>query len=116
MVSFLDQKIEREWRKLRAIDFAHAIYFDDAHLILSKFNKIKDLIIQVIQGRSVKAIKTWLRDHALYYGEQGDIKRRNVWLDLRECFDYLEEQQLLQGYVNDSGNEGPHPHLKNFPN
>jgi hypothetical protein len=95
MVSFLDQKIEREWRKLRGIDFANAIYFDDAHLILAKFNKIRDLVIQAIQGRSVKAIKAWMRDRALYYGEQGDIKKRNVWLDMRECFDYLEKEQLL---------------------
>jgi hypothetical protein len=96
MVNLLTQKISREWSKLRTLDYADRIYLDDERLIYTKFNQIKPMIIRAVPDHTPKAIEDWLGDIAIYFGEQDDIKNRNIWLDLYECFMLLTENNLLQ--------------------
>lgn len=96
MVNLLTQRISREWSKLRALDYTDRIYLDDERLIYTKFNQVKPMILRAIQDHTPKAIEDWLGDVAIYFGEQDDIKNRNIWLDLYECFMLLTENNLLQ--------------------
>lgn len=95
MINLLTLKISREWSKLRALDYTDHIHFDNERLILTKFNQVKPMILQVVQDHSFQTIKKWMSDHALRYGRQNDIKNRNIWLDLYECFLFLQECELL---------------------
>lgn len=94
-MNLLTQKISREWSKLRALDYTDHIHFDNERLILSKFNQVKPMILRAVDDRSFQAIQNWMGEHALSYGRQNDIKNRNIWLDLYECFGFLQECELL---------------------
>jgi hypothetical protein len=95
MIPLLTMKISREWSRLRALDFTDRIYFDDERLILTKFNQVKPMILRSVDDHSPQAVRSWIGDLALSYGRRDDIKNRNIWLDLHECFDYLQECNLL---------------------
>jgi hypothetical protein len=95
MVNLLTQKISKEWSKLRALDYTDRIYLDDKRLIYMKFNQVKPMILRALQNHTPKAIEDWLGDIAIYFGKQDDIKNRNIWLDLYECYMLLQENKLL---------------------
>jgi hypothetical protein len=95
MIPLLTMKLSREWSKLRALDFTDRIYFDDERLILTKFNQVKPMILQSVDDHSIETIKSWIRSFAISYGEKDDIKNRNIWVDLYECFNFLLDSRLL---------------------
>lgn len=95
MVNLLTRKISKEWSRMRALDYTDRIYFDNERLILTKFNQVKPMILQVVEDHSPNYIESWLGDQAIYHGEQNDIKNRNIWLDLYECFKLLKENNLV---------------------
>jgi hypothetical protein len=95
MVNLLTRKISREWSKLRALDYTDYVHLDNERLILTKFNQVKPMILQVVDDPSIESIKSWIRSFAISYGEKNDIRNRNIWVDLYECFNLLLDSRLL---------------------
>jgi hypothetical protein len=95
MVNLLTQKISREWSRLRALDYTDHVHLDNERLILTKFNQVKPMILRAVEDYSLVFIRDWISDIAIYYGKNDDIKNRNIWVDLYECFKLLQETELL---------------------
>lgn len=95
MVNLLTQKISREWSKLRALDYTDHVHLDDERLIYMKFNQVKPMILKAVDDPSIESIKSWIRSFAISYGEKDDIRNRNIWVDLYECFNFLLDNKLL---------------------
>jgi hypothetical protein len=96
MINLLTKKISKQWSKLRALDYTDHVNLDNERLILTKFNQVKPLILRAVEDCSPVSIRSWITDIAIYYGKNDDIKNRNIWVDLHECFKLLQEHELLQ--------------------
>jgi hypothetical protein len=96
------QAIAKQWNQLRQVDKAKYIVLDDPNSILHMFNEMKPLLLEGFQTDhpneelTPQALRNWIGDVALAFGNTSDKLNRNIWLDLKECLLFLFDNFEIQ--------------------
>mgnify|MGYP007126158340 CR=1 FL=1 len=95
------QTIMRYWNVQRNVEHATEIDLSDETHILTIFKRIKPILLETFykefenEPKTAYMFKLWLGQKAIAFGNMNDIVSRNIWIDLRECFILLWENNLI---------------------
>jgi hypothetical protein len=96
------QEIARKWDEKRRFNEVGNIHLEDNERIYLFFNEIKSLLFDGFredfpeESMTPRMMKIWLGQNVIAYGNMKDIKSRNIWIDLYECFMLLRQTDRLE--------------------
>lgn len=96
------QQIAREWERKRNVNKIGYIDLEDEKEILSHYEEVKPILFKGFiedfpdDPMTPRNMKIWMGQNAIAFGNMGDIFNRNIWIDLKECFMLLWEENMLE--------------------